>query len=421
MKYLRGATSLVAITSLATLTACGGGDEGDQLADGDAEGTLSFATWQFLEPDRGDALLETIELYTEENPDAEIDPVEIARADYEMTMSTQLGAGDGPDILVIPDAFFPELADAGVLAPLDEAIEAADVSGFREEIHEDFEVDGQQLAVGWEVVPYGLFWNESVLEEAGVEAPTDVDSLINAAETITEETGVTGFTVRHQMNEETPWWTDHSNWEYGFGGSWSDGEQLTIDSAENIEAVEAYKEIYDSDGFGRGQDASTYRSAFSEGELGMAIDNSSAVMTLISDEVPSEDIGASALPFPAGGSAFAGFTLGVNANSDNTALALDFIRWMLTEEGQQEFADTLFPSAIATDISPSQELLDEHPWTEPFFEQAEDANSVIIPGFETETPEIRTIILTQIERVLTQDVPAEEALREAQEQAEALG
>lgn len=417
MNILRtGPIAVVAVAAIA-LSGCTG-SAGEQEG-GNAEGTLTVASWQFLEPNRGDALFETINGYTAENPDVTIEKVEVARADYEKTISTQIGAGAGPDIFVIPDAYFPQLADAGVLEPLDDVVSAADPSGFRD-INENYTADGAQLAVVWEVVPYALFWNKDIFAAAGVEAPTDVDELIAAANTITETTGKTGFTVRHQMNEETPWWTDQSNWEFGHGGEWSDGKELTINSDENIEAVTAFQEMYNAPGFGKGQDASTYRSAFAAGELGMAIDNSSAVMTLVGDAVPSDKIGSAVLPFPAGGSAYAGFAVGVNANSENKEAAKDFIRWMLTDEGQKGFADTLFPSVIATDVEASADLLEANPWVSAFYEQVNDANSVIIEGFEAETAAIRTIVLGQIERALTEGISAQEALDEAQKQAEAL-
>ncbi len=417
-----GTIALLAGTAM-VLAGCAGSDPQEAPDPGtDAGGepaTLEFATWQFLEPNRGDAIFEAINGYTQENPDVSFEKLEIARADYEKTLSTQFGAGEGPDLFVIPDAFFPQLLEAGLLEPLDGAVDAASPTDLRE-INENYAADGTQYGVVWEVVPYALFWNQDVLDAAGVTPPTDVEELVAAADAITAATGTTGFTVRHQMNEETPWWTDFSNWIYGYGGAWSDGEQLTIDSPENIEALTAFQQVYGSSGFGKGQDASTYRAAFASGQLAMGIDNSSAVMTLLGDAVPADRVGSAVLPFPEGGSAFAGFSIGVNANSENKEAAADFVRWLLTDEGQATFADTLFPSAIATSVSASDELQAANPWVEAYYEQVQDASSVIIEGFEDETSEIRTIVLTQVERAVTAGATPEEALGEAQRQAEAL-
>lgn len=415
------ASLAITVAAAFALSGCSGNDAGTGTGDnaGAASGELAFATWQFLEPNRGDKIFDAINGFTATNKDVTIKKVEITRADYEKTLSTQFGAGAGPDIFVIPDAFFPQLTDAGILEPLDDVVASAGAEGFRD-INSNYKVDGTQYGVVWEVVPYSTFWNKSILEEAGVQPPKDVAGLITAANDIKAKTGKTGFTVRHQMNEETPWWTDFSNWIFGYGGAWSDGTALTINSTKNVEALTAYKSVYDAPGFGKGQDASTYRSAFSAGELGMSIDNSSAVMTLVSDKVPATDIGSAVLPFPAGGSAFAGFSIGVNANSKNKDAAKDYIKWMLGKEAQQTLADTLFPSAIATSAKAAPELLEANPWVAAFSTQVNNASSVNIKGFDAKTAEIRTVVLTQVERALTQNVSPQAALDEAQKQAVAL-
>src|SRR5690606_26148241 len=214
--------------------------------------------------------------YEEQNPEATLQKQEITRADYENTLHTQIGAGEGPDLMVVPNTFFPMLAEAGALEPLDGVLDDDQLARLNS-TNEDAEVDGEQLGFTWEVVNYAFFWNQTVLDEAGVAAPTTPEELVTAAQQIQQRTGVTGFGVRHLMNEQAAWWTDFAAWPYGFDGGWSDGENLTIDSDENIAAVQAYKAVYDSGAFPIGDDASTMRSSFAQGQLAMMMDNSAAV------------------------------------------------------------------------------------------------------------------------------------------------
>jgi multiple sugar transport system substrate-binding protein len=188
-----------------------------------------------------------------------------------------------------------------------------------------------------------------------------------------------------------------------------------------VAAETAFKKMYDSGAFSVGDDASTYRSKFTAGEIGMVIDNSSALLTMVKDNkvVPPEKVGASALPFPTSGSVYAGFAIGINAKSKNTTLAKDFIHWMYTKSAQDGFAEGLFPSSVGTDAKAPQDLGDANPWVDPFFAQLPDAQNAVVAGYEVETPIIRKIVLTQIERILTQDVDPQEALDQAQEEAEA--
>ncbi|WP_309070860.1 sugar ABC transporter substrate-binding protein [Arthrobacter sp.] len=417
---MKNAASL-AVFALA-LTACSGGGGGAQDDGPAAEegGTLTFANWQWLEPGRGEDILAAVKQYETVNPAATIETQEITRADYEKTVSTQIGSGGGPDIMIIPDPFFPELAASGALEPLDGILDPESEEALRPS-NETYQFEGEQLGLVWEAVPYALFYNDTIMSEAGVEPPGTAEELASAAKTIQDETGKTGFVVRHQLNEEAPWWTDYSNWVYGFGGAWSDGENLTINSEENVAAADAYLNAYNSGGFGVGDDASTYRSKFAAGEVGMVIDNSSALLTMVSgDGVESSEVSASTLPFPGGGSAYAGFAIGINANSDNKELAKDFIKWMMTADAQSTFVEALFPSGIATDVEAPAELVEANPWIEAFYEQLDNSSSVVIPGFETQTPQVRTIVLTQVERMLTTGISAQEAMDAAQQQAENL-
>ena len=412
----------IAVAIALALAACGGGSGGGgEGAPAEEGGTLTFANWQWLEPNRGDAIWESVTGYEEVNPEVTLKKQDIVRKDFENTLKTQMGAGGGPDLLVIPDSFFPELAEAGLLEPLDGALDEEQV-GALNSTNEAGLWDGEQLAYSWEVVNYALFWNQAILDQAGVQPPTTPEELVTAAQTITEKTGVPGFAVRHQMNEETVWWTDFANWPYGFGGEWSDGEQLTIDSPENIEAVEAYKAVYDSGAFAIGDDASTFRSKFAQGEIAMMIDNSSALATMVTDNptVPSTGVGSSALPFPTDKSAHVGVYVGINANSENKELAKDWLNWYFTEEAQTTAASALGASAIGTDVEPAEAFVAANPWVPVFKDQAANSQSAVIVGFETQTPQIRTIILRQLARVLTEDLSPAEALAAAQAEAEQL-
>lgn len=414
----------VAVALGLALSACSGGGGGESQGAGPAAaegGTLTFANWQWLEKGRGDDILAAVKGYEQVNTKAKIEKQEVTRADYEKTMSTQIGSGAGPDILIIPDPFFPELASSGALEPLDGVLDPDSEKSLRK-TNENYKFDGKQLGLIWEAVPYALFYNNDIMSAAGVKPPTSPEELATAARTIKDKTGKTGFVVRHQLNEEAPWWTDYSNWVFGSGGKWSDGEKLTLNSEENVAAADAFLKTYKSGGFGVGDDASTYRSKFAAGQVGMVIDNSSALLTMVSskDGLKSTEVSASPLPFSKGGSAYAGFSIGINANSKHKELAKDFIKWMMTSKVQSTFADALFPSGIATPASAPDTKIKANPWIDAFYKQLDSSSSVVIPGFETKTPQVRTIVLTQVARMLTTGISAKEAMDAAQQQASSL-
>ncbi|GAB7038263.1 MULTISPECIES: ABC transporter substrate-binding protein [Catenuloplanes] len=404
------------LLTVALTAGCGGGP-----ADDSGSGELVFANWQWLEPGRGEALWQAVNGYTATDPAVTLKQQAIARKDYESTLKTQIGARGGPDILIVPDTFLPELAEAGALEPLDDVLDDAGRAALNA-TNDAGVLDGKQVGYAWEIVNYALFWNTALLDRAGVQPPTDFPGLVAAAKTIKEKTGNPGFAVRHQINEEAPWWIDFSNWSYGFGGAWSRDGALTIDSPQNVAAVTAFRDMYESGAMAVGDDASTFRSKFKAGTVGMMIDNSSALATMVAGNtvVPSTGVGASPLPFPARASGQAGFFVGINAFSTNKTAAKKWLRWFYGADPQKQAAAALGASVLGTDTTPPAEFVTANPWVPTFQAQAALSTDAVIDGFETATPRIRHIVLTEVEKVLVDGADPAVALARAQEAAEKL-
>jgi multiple sugar transport system substrate-binding protein len=283
-------------------------------------------------------------------------------------------------------------------------------------------VDGKQLGYAWEIVNYALFWNKKLLADANVQPPTDMAGLITAAKTIKSKTGNPGFAVRHQINEEAPWWIDFSNWTYGFGGAWSKDGKLTVNSPENVAAVTAFRDMYKSGAMAVGDDASTFRSKFKAGKVGMMIDNSSALSTMVAGNkvVPSTGVGASKLPFPAPASSQAGFFVGINKFAKHKTAAKKWLKWFYGADAQKTAAAALGASVIGTDVKPPAEFVTANPWVPTFQAQAATSADAVVDGFETKTPQIRHAVLTEIEKVLVDGDDPAAALGRAQQEAEKL-
>lgn len=402
-------TAMLTATALAACTTPAPSPE----PDGPPSGTLTVAHWDFLAPAYGEEMQAIIQGYEDYNPNATIETVGIVRADYETKLKIQFSSGAGPDVFTMADTFFPELAGAGLLKPLDDVLDDDIVKTLNNTNNAAIWGD-ERLAVTWQVAPYAFLWNKDVLEAAGVEPPTTPEELLEAAIAVKEATGITGFAVRHRLAEETPWWIDFNNWVVGFGGGWSKDGQLTIASPENIAAVEFYKEMYDSGAFAVGDDASTFRTKFSEGQLAMMIDATGAPPAMISEKVPSTSMDASPLPFPELATSQVGIYFGINANTKNSALAEDFIKWFLSSETQQQISEVIGnTSTVATDTEVPPNFFAENPWAEAYRENGAYTHSSVIAGFESVTPQIRHVVLGWIEKVLLEDVDVKEALESA--------
>lgn len=410
-----GKIGAVSAAALLALTAgCGGsGDSG-----GASTGELQFANWQWLEPGgRGDAIWTAVNGYTKRDSSIKLTKQAIPRKDYESTLQTQMGQGKGPDVLVLPDTSYERFRKAGLLASLDDVKPAAGAT--LNKTNELTASGGKRYGYTWEIVQYALFWNEDLLKKAGAAPPKDFAGLLAAAKAIKSKTGNPGFAVRHQMNEETPWWIDFANWPYGFGGAWARNGALTINDPKNVEAVRALKQMYDSGAMPVGDDASTFRKRFADGKLGMMIDNSSALFTMVNGNkaVPSSKVGASALPFGTPASSQVGVYLVLNAKSKRLPAAKKWLAWFLGGEGQKSAAASLGASTLATDTPPPGAFLSANPWVPEFKKQGAASVAAVVPGFEAKTPQISHIVLGQVESVLTKNTDPKTALDKAQQEA----
>lgn len=381
-------------------------------------GNLSFAAADWLQPNRGPAMWNVISKFGDLHPELRFSKVEYPNEAYQSAMRTEIGAGAGPDVLQMNITLFDQFAEADLLADLTGVVDHAPLNstvaaGQRK---------GVQRGYNWQFTNNAFSWNTEVLEEAGVKPPTTPQELLDTAVEIRRATGKIGFAHRHLMNETNNWWFDFANWVFGFGGNWSDGTNLTIDRSENMEAVHWFKKMYDSGAMPVGDDGSTFRQKFAQGQVGMIIDNATAMTTMCGGpgQVPGTSVNASKLPFPGKGFAQSRAFTGINENSPNKDNAKEFLAWLYSRDTQVALAQVMGVSTLSVDTEVNPEFLRNNPWAEAYQRQGIEGEALTanVPGFETRTPQIQVIVLTEITKVLTQNLDPETALRAAQKQAE---
>jgi multiple sugar transport system substrate-binding protein len=414
-------TFLGAAAASMVLAGCGASPGVDPNRAASAGGTLKFGSWQWLEPGRGEAMWKAIQAYQKVNPSAVLAQSTTPFLSFADKLNTELGGKGGPDIFVVQDVNFYPLADAGILAPLTSVISSHKGRPFNH-TNESGLVNGVQYGITWERLNWNFFWNRNILAKANVTPPTNVGELISAAGQIRSATGLDGFGVRHQMTEFDSWFMDFDVWTYGFGGSWSDGSRPTIDTPENIAGVEAFGEVYRSGAMPIGDDASTMRTKFREGRLGMMIDVSSTVAGILrsSKTLTSADIGfAERIPLPRP-SAHQEIVLAVNGYGKNKNLAVDFVGWVGSDEGQTALRAAMGPSTLATDVPLAADYAAANPWAKAFIDLASESRSPLIRGYEAQTKAIMREVMTQVERYLVDGGDAAKALATAQTQVTQL-
>ena len=155
---------------------------------------------------------------------------------------TKVQSNDAPDILNI-DAFAGFAAD-DLLYPASDVVSEKTLSDFQESFVENASIDGKQYGLPLIASARTLFANTDLMKKAGVsEMPKTWDELLADSKKVSAlGGGVYGYGMP-LGNEEAQ--AETSIWVFGNGGSWGDGDKLTIDTPESVEAVDFMKKMID--------------------------------------------------------------------------------------------------------------------------------------------------------------------------------
>ncbi len=197
-----------------------------------------------------------------------------------------------------------------------------------------------------------VYYRKDLLEAAGLEAPTTLEELENAAKTIKEEnSGTAGIVMRSQASAAV---TQFSGFLYSFGGTWiDDSGNSAIDSPEAKEAYAYYGRLlhdYGPDQLSTDMSWPESAAIFAQGDSGFWIDASSLYQNVYDPEKSNVGEKVGFAPFPAGpdGSKpynVAAWALAINGQSPNQDNAWEFIKWATSPEMTLEIQKEGVPSA----------------------------------------------------------------------------
>ena len=141
-----------------------------------------------------------------------------------------------------------------------------------------------------------------------------------------------GLAFRHTLPEESGVWVDLWNYVYGFGGSWSDGEELTIDSPDNVEGLERFLEVYDAKVIPKGPAPRSTGRCSPTARSGDDRQRCRAGDRAGNDDTVS--LSAAPIPFPVASQERHG-PIVLNAASEKKEAAAVFLDWLLQQENQE--------------------------------------------------------------------------------------
>ena len=347
--------------------ASGGGGDG-----GDAGVELELAGFSST-PAEDEQLSAIIEQYNEQSENtASFNPL----PEYDTTLQSQLAAGDPPDVFYVNDNRLPDLASAGVLMPAEGRIDGEDE--FYPALVEAFTFEDEWYCPAKDFSTLALQYNTTMLEEAGVEPPTNWEELAAAAEQLTSD-GVVGLVV-------APEWFRWGVFAQQAGGGITneDDTEMTADSEPVKTGFQYLQELYDQ-GFAATQtdvDAGWPGEAFGQEKAAMTIEGNWIVPAMAND-FPDVEYEVAELPAGPDGQGTFSFSVcyAVAQSAPNPDASWDLVNYLVSNDAMLEFTQQ-FP------VMPSRETLrdpwlEANPELEPFLNSVEFATSPsYVPGFQ---------------------------------------
>lgn len=331
------ALALGAATSFATLL-------------GSAAQAVEIEYWQYFFDARVTAMEQLIENFEAANPDITVKMTHFPYADYRTKVAAAIPAGEGPDVVQLFYGWLNDYVEAELIQPLpaDEfSPEVIDAEFFP--MVQAMKDGDQYWALPTAVRSLALFYNERLLEEAGVEPPTTFDEMLAAAAAMTKRDGAGNLTqvgiTAGMTAQDHHWWREGLIRQMGGEPYMNDYTKVNYNSDAGLKALEFYTSLFTGDdavsaiGF-----MDEPQAAFKAGRAGMHIDGSFRIGSL--NKTRGLKWGVTELPATADGTRSNYSSYWVNAittkaEGEKYDAAVKFMQYVTSDEAMQIWLDVV--------------------------------------------------------------------------------
>ncbi|WP_280404294.1 ABC transporter substrate-binding protein [Nocardia brasiliensis] len=231
------------VTGLAlAISSCGFGSKDSA----DSDTTINFLAPAYSDGANGTKALwdGIIADFQKQNPDIKVNlQMESWNSINDVVRTKLQSESTTPDILNI-DAY-SSFASDGMLYPASEIVSPQVLSDIQPGFAKNASLNGTQYALPLFASTRTLFYNTDLFTKAGIATPPKTwAELTDAAKKIQAlGDGVSGYGLPLGSEEAQG---ETSIWTFGAGGTWSDGDKVTVDTPAHLEGVRAMREIADA-------------------------------------------------------------------------------------------------------------------------------------------------------------------------------
>jgi len=410
IKAIRG-FALVGATSIAALL-------------GSAAHAVEIEYWQYFFDARVTAMEQLIEQFQAANPDITVTMTHFPYADYRTKVAAAIPAGEGPDVVQLFYGWLNDYREAQLIQPLPADVFPAD------KIEAEFFPmvgamrDGDAYwALPTAVRSLALFYNERLMEEAGIDGPpTTLDEMVAAAAKMTKRDGAGNITqvglTAGMTAQDHHWFREGLVRHFGGEPYTDDYKTVNYNNDAGLAALEFYTGLFTGDnavssvGF-----MDEPQAAFKAGRAGMHIDGSFRIGSLA--EVRGLKWGVTELPAQDGvQSNYASYwvnAITTKAQGEKYDAAVKFMEYIVSDEAMQIWLDVVGELPAKPSVGMTEANADNAVFG-PFIKGLAYAHTT---KFVDESGQ-RQVLVDMVERMTLQGMGAAESLAVAAEAEQAI-
>jgi len=320
--------------------------------------TIEFMQW--WQPEMEEGVFEAlIEDYEESHPNVNVKLLSMPFDEVRSQLLVQAKARNLPDVFGVHPPYLATYLENDMLVPIEDYVENSDfnVDNVRAAGYE--EVNGKHWTLPVTTFIYPLFYNKSLMEEAGFTSPPETLLEFKTYAKAINELGPNKYGVGFGFSTSAPadaFSTDVMDWVYARNGHiFKDGE-LNLTSQPFLDTLIFLQKLNEMGVVSPGSLAKQHSKAmeeFAAGRLGFLL-SSTAHIQIVKNRNPDLDFNVAKVPVPMdysgqGGTRVARWDVGVSRDAEDKEEAAEFAMWLATKGPNTKvaMASNSFPSNAA--------------------------------------------------------------------------
>jgi multiple sugar transport system substrate-binding protein len=382
--------------------------------------------WQYFFEARVKAVDQLIADFQKTNPGITVKHTHFPYADYQTKVAASIPAGEGPDVVQLFYGWLDGYIDAKLLQPLPaDPFAPATVEAEFFPMVKAMRRGDAYYALPTAVRSLAMFWNKRLFTEAGLDPtkpPATLDELVAMAAKLTKKDGAGNLTqvgiTMDMTAQDHHWWREVLVRQFG-GEPYLDNYRTVNYATEaGAKALDYYVGLQRDHDVARMGFMDEAQAGFKAGRAGMHIDGSFRIGAL--ERTRGLEWGVGELPAGPTGvrSNFASYWVNgitTKATGEKQAAAARFMAHLTSPEAMQLWLEVVgeLPARTAVALTPANTA---NPVYGPFIKGLDYAHATV---FADETQQ-RQIAIDMANRVLLENVPVPDALKEAAAKEQAL-